>query len=357
MISSLNNNYNYTGLNSVMSRKVFNASPVELIPQNPNVQASDIKVSNVKVRQGQESNYNNNVYFRDPTNNTYVSVGLSDENLQRLQEVFGSQSIKKDGNGNVLLQGKAEEFVSSWFNDIAYKRGYINADTNQDGFLDNTERLNTNSFVNGLMYSNGGKDVNLSSDKNYAKFISSGNTEYDNVKIDKQSSNSIEAELNRMIGLDNDADGSVAFNQLWDTKEFTQYLDKINNSGKNNKKNSLFDSLLSIDGFLKPLEEMDKNLKQMMKEELEKIARKNGIQNQASNQTQSLTTENSTDENSTLEELMKLTKLDKDTLKYNLKNNPNFEDNLISIVNQLTQNVDSMYASSTPVRKSLDIYA
>lgn len=356
MISSLNNNYNYTNLNSVMSSKVFNASPVGLTPQNPN--ASDIQVSSVKVRQSQESNYNNNVYFRDPTNNTYVSVGLSDENLQRLQEVFGSQSVKKDDNGNVLLQGKAEEFVSSWFNDIAYKRGYVNADTNQDGFLDSTERLNTNSFTNGLMYSNGSKDVNLSSDENYTKFISSGNTEYDNVKIDKQSSNSIEAELNRMIELDNDADGSVTFNQLWDTKEFTQYLDKIiNDSGKNNKKNSLFDSLLSIDEFLKPLEEMNKNSKQMMKEELEKIAGKNGIQNQVSNQTQSLTTENSADENSTLEELMKLTKLDKDTLKYNIKNNPNFKDNLISIVNQLTQNVDSMYASNTLTKKSIDIYA
>jgi len=45
--------------------------------------------------------------------------------------------LEKVLEGNqALLKGEVEEFVSSWYADIAYKRGYIQADENKDGFLD-----------------------------------------------------------------------------------------------------------------------------------------------------------------------------------------------------------------------------
>lgn len=58
--------------------------------------------------------------------------------------------------------------------------------------------------------------------------------------------------------------------------------------------------------------------------------------------------------------MAELTKLDKQTLAYNLANNQNFEEDIISIVGELTQNVDSMYSSNTlnlssTSQKALDI--
>lgn len=41
----------------------------------------------------------------------------------------------------------AEKSVSSWFNDIAYTRGYLNTDSDKDGILSIKEQLSTRSFA------------------------------------------------------------------------------------------------------------------------------------------------------------------------------------------------------------------
>lgn len=96
--------YNYIGLSQEMSSAVFTAPSIQLTQQSPN--ADEMQISGVKLRK--ESAYQNNVYFKDPLSNAYVNVGLSDENLSKLKEVFGENALKNEDD-KILLKAKAEE--------------------------------------------------------------------------------------------------------------------------------------------------------------------------------------------------------------------------------------------------------
>lgn len=399
MLNSFGSKYNYFGLGERMSTTFFSTPSTEFTQQNPN--ADEIQISGVKVRKEQESSYQNNVYFRDPLNNAYVNVGLSDENLSKLKEVFGENAVKSEGN-QILLKGKAEEFVSSWYADIAYKRGYIKADENNDGFLNIEERKKTNSFSEGILVSVGKDVFFLNDDKFYQKF-SSINSE-DEARINQYTSSSIEEEFNRMIELDKDTNGSLTLEELWQGK-YTQYLDKVMEDAE--CKGYVPPSFEEV--FYALIETMEES-KELVEEELQKagidastidltasaeevfkniMSQENGAEalnnikerlenketqssanlnetQEASMPNSSTTQENSTtsfaneQDEATFNEIAKLTKLDKETLAYNLAKNQNFEEDIISIVGELTQNVDSLYSSNTlnlSKQKALDIRA
>lgn len=256
----INNKYNYHGLSNEMSSAIFVAPSVELWQRDSNISAEEIQVSGVKVRKEQDSVHKNNVYFRDPFDGSYVKIGISNENLSKLKNLFGVDSVKSEEN-QFLLSNEAERFVSSWYVDIAYKRGYIRADENQDGFLNIEERKNTNSFTLGYMY--GGymvksKDIYLAPNQTYVQ-LTSINPQYDNMRINKLTSSSIEEELNRMIALDKDVNGTITRNQVWDTNEYVKALDDIIDNS-----NSSTLELPSIEEFLRILKEMDSDNKEML---------------------------------------------------------------------------------------------
>ncbi|KGI55600.1 hypothetical protein [Campylobacter sp. MIT 97-5078] len=199
------NGLNYN-INSVAQNLVYSAYKLDLPTNNAE---NTTNISDIKTKDADKSSYINNVYFREGLKGAYVNVGLSDENLQRLQEVFGSQGVKKDDNGNVVLQGKAEEFVSSWFNDIAYKRGYAKADSNNDGSLSLDEKYNTTTFFgNGAIQT--GNNVSAYNFINYAKATAFVNAN-DSAGVDSAVSNSIEEELNKTLENDKDMDGRIYF--------------------------------------------------------------------------------------------------------------------------------------------------
>ncbi|RAX56749.1 hypothetical protein CCZ01_08565 [Helicobacter monodelphidis] len=79
------------------------------------------------------------VIFEDSRSGQNVSVELSSENLEKLKAKFGNRDLIQNQDGSVRLKGKAEELVSGWFDDIAYKRGYLTNDINKDGVLDQEE--------------------------------------------------------------------------------------------------------------------------------------------------------------------------------------------------------------------------
>ncbi|MBX7491576.1 hypothetical protein [Helicobacter turcicus] len=351
----IGNKYNYIGLDNTLSQAVYSAFSVNFNAQEAS--ADKIAISNIKVRKEETSGHSNNVYFRDPLNNAYVKVGLSDENLNKLQNVFGKDSIKKDEEGNVLLKGEAERFVSGWFGDIAYKRGYVRADANQDGNLDIEERKNTNSFTLGLMgMAKGSNVVFLGNDQTYVKFteLPLGNGE----RLERMSSSSIEEELNRTIARDGDSDGLIQRVQVWGSRNnYAQHLDKLADYYEKNPGITL-PSIDEVFGFLK---EMDEDLKEMLKKELEKVGietkdiradmsakeiLKKLMENKESTK-ESLENQELSEEYSTFQQIQDLTKLDKDTLERNLANNPTFEEDIISIVEELVKNVDANYSKST----------
>lgn len=80
-----------------------------------------------------------NIYFRDPITKKLTRSALSGESLSALGREFGSDDMKKRADGSYILSGKAENFVAGWYADIAYTRGYLKADKNNDGYFDEYE--------------------------------------------------------------------------------------------------------------------------------------------------------------------------------------------------------------------------
>ncbi len=371
--------YNYMNLDMKLSTTAYKSAHVsfeeeeDMRKMQEMIEASDILVSNIKVRKEAESPYQNNVYFRDPLNGAYVNVGLSYKNLDRLQEVFGENALKTDGK-NILLKGRAEEFVSSWYADITYKRGYLREDVNQDGFLDRAERMSTHSFNTMQRQFYGGtknKDVNLGNVSTYIKHsqMMPGNSNLSTSLMEKYTSHSIEEELNKMITIDQKANGSIRLNQLGSKQEYAQYLDEIIHAQKQE-----IDSIATEEDLK---EYLLKELLKKTKESLKKQLKKSGMEHKSIEADASLEevmdkivespqstkeplekiqTQATENEDPIFTQIQKLTKLDKQTLKNNLENNPDFEEDIIAIVQGIAQNVDRKYASNT-LERALDIKA
>ncbi|TQR30996.1 hypothetical protein DMB92_07175 [Campylobacter sp. MIT 99-7217] len=82
------------------------------------------------------------VYFRDPITQKLTRSALSEESINRLGKEFGQEELKRRHDGSYVLNGKAESFVSGWYADIAYTRGYLASDKDKDGFLNDNELSN-----------------------------------------------------------------------------------------------------------------------------------------------------------------------------------------------------------------------
>ena len=391
----LHNGLSYD-IHSIANKSAYSAYHLDL--PNSEYVKDDTKISSIKTRSTKQSSFENNVYFKEGLRGEYVHIDLSNENLQRLQETFGNASIKKDSEGNVVLKGEAERFVSAWFNDIAYKRGYLKADANNDGVLSLEEKYNTTAFFGNSITQIGNRIVgsDYMTYEKHSAFANANEPIHPNHIL-----NSIEEELNRTLQFDKDMDGRIYVGDMIPSKDILNFFQKImrHNTGLNALQQKLQPnawntpqglptaevSFLFLSQTMKDLrkileEQLKKHLEQVMqsntidpnasaKEIFEKImSKENGteilnaikerLEKQSSpNAKQSVSNSTTQENNTTLfnnkkdenifNEIAKLTKLDKETLAYNLANNENFEENIISIVEELTQNVDSMYASNT----------
>lgn len=122
-------------------------------------------------------------------------------------------TLAGDMMGSYILSGKAESFVSSWYADIAYTRGYIKSDKNQDGFLDNQELANVRGGFIGLNSSKGlfvesYIPIGGSIDSLGNKFIKERPSD---AKDGFYASSTIGLELDKMVQKDGDFDGNLTY--------------------------------------------------------------------------------------------------------------------------------------------------
>lgn len=327
-------------------------------------------------------NDNSNVYFRDAFTNEVIGVELTSENIARLQNVFGSGALENIGNGKAILSGRAEEFVSGWYADIAHKRGYLRADTDFNGILSAEEKKNTTSFFGVSAFVNG----NSIAPAEFLRYSKAG--AFSNASQAPNSSDSIAQELNKTLEYDKDMDGRI----LWgDTGTLASDMEYLKSFIDEDSKGYVPPS---IDEFLAFLKKIMEDLKKMSEEELKKVGidsntidleasaeevfkqimeKDNGanilkniqekLENQGKNSKNEISKANTgqtidnVEDNSTFAEISKLTKLDKETLAYNLQKNPNFEEDIISLVQELTQNVDRIHSNTFELQRALDILA
>ena len=210
----------------VLSQDVQNRSKTELTELDKSIDS--LTNTSIKVNFN-ESTFKNQVYFKDETSGEFIKIGLSDENLEKLQRVFGKQDFFTKSDGSQILSGKAESFVAGWFGDIAYKRGYASSDANGDGYLSQDELANTNSgFTAHGMYYIGLKVAALDSTETYMKYSSDFQDKHKTMSsAGKYASDSIEKELNKTIQNDKNSDGKIAYGEMLDKNEHEQDVTDI----------------------------------------------------------------------------------------------------------------------------------
>ncbi|MBQ3167960.1 hypothetical protein [Campylobacter sp.] len=225
---------NFIGYGDIASNNIFST-----VKQNQNERSQNelaeldksidsLTNTSIKVNFN-ESTFKNQVYFKDETSGEFIKIGLSDENLEKLQRVFGKQDFFTKSDGSQILSGKAESFVAGWFGDIAYKRGYASSDANGDGYLSQDELANTNSgFTSHGVFNLYSMTDTSTSTESYMKLGDSFKNQHSSsYAAGKYASDSIEKELNKTIQNDKNSDGKIAYGEIMDKNEHEQDVTDI----------------------------------------------------------------------------------------------------------------------------------
>lgn len=228
--------FNHFGYESIADISMFslqkqatnNRSDTELSKLDKSIDS--ITSTKIKVNFN-ESAFKNQVYFKDNTSGEYIKIGLSDENLAKLKSVFDIKDFFNRDDGSTILNGKAESFVGGWFGDIAYKRGYLEADSNSDGFMNSIELMDTYSgFGSEGSYYLGDMKAIADGASGYTQYTREFQNRHSTMSNNnKYTSDTIEKELNRTLNSDKNSDGNITYGEIMSKDEHEQdVIDQIN---------------------------------------------------------------------------------------------------------------------------------
>lgn len=272
---------NFLNLNSTFDTSIYKA-----LKAGANVD-TNVSIKDYVNNESSSSEFKNKVFFTDIVSGQRISVNLSDKNLNDLQNTFGTSQVKQNQNGTYELSGEAQNLVAGWFGDIAYQRGYLEADADKNGSLDKNEFGNTRSGVGieaYLSYENGKISVQTQA-YSYAQF--SNQKKYlDNLGYTPENfshritdfTHSITQELNNTLSKDKDKDGVLKLSELVVDKdksesEYKSALRQV--LGNQQKAEKIIGSglkyvKLDLSGLFIDVKQMLEELEKMMKEALMK---------------------------------------------------------------------------------------
>ena len=331
-------NFTFNGtkfdFNGAQSKDIFSSLGnlnQDSLTQFGKIVKKNLEVDAIKVRSNLSKTYeyNNEVSFKDLISNNTINIKLSDENLEKLKLTFGTENFSKNANGEIIISGEAEKFVSGWFGDIAYKRGYALADSDKNGLLDDKEKTNTlagygtqgNFFI-------GGENTKFSTNVNYVSIESVASYLPYNKHYDAPLQNSIEKELNKTLKADVNMDGYLSLGELHSKQEIIN-LTKKNIEGKSRPTPDVF-----VD--------IHKLLEQMKKEDIERL--KKWLEAQLERQLEAERFVSAEEYFSAMEKEMKnlsiSLKVSQEVLIKNI-DNANFKDDISSIISEIKQNTQA----------------
>lgn len=154
------------------------------------------------------------VAFEDERSKQLVSVNLSSRNLLRLISHFGGENnffVRNDGV--VRLNGDAQNFVSGWFDKVAYEMNLLGADTDKNGLISGDELANTFFYESPYVYGNTKKDVSIYTLTGGAK-IAYNESDLRGVQIERV----IDGSLNALLDEDKNMDGKITFVEHFGSK-------------------------------------------------------------------------------------------------------------------------------------------
>ena len=302
-------------LNGIQNRAVFSSlsnMSQDNLQNFAKIVNKNLDTNNIKTSSNLAKNYefSNEISFTDKISTNTINLRISDENLSRLKTHFGSQNFDKDKSGKITLKGEAADFVSGWFGDIAYKRNYAGADSDKNGFLNDSEKgktlagyaTNTTKKVEGANVT----DVDFNGVSSYLPYSK---------HYDAPLANTIEKALNETLKADINMDGYLNLIEL-------QSKEQIIKSAKKTIEGET--PTQTGEGGVDLLEELMKKLKKRL-EELSKRLNLGDIDELAK----------SLDKD--LQNLAVSLKVSKETLVENL-DNADFASNLRSLIDEIKQN-------------------
>ena len=306
-------------LNGIQNRAVFSSlsnMSQDNLQNFAQIINKNLDTNNIKTSSNLAKNYefSNEISFTDKISTNTINLRLSDENLSRLKTHFGSQNFDKDKSGKITLKGEAADFVSGWFGDIAYKRNYAGADSDKNGFLNDSEKGETLAGYGALVsYKTDEKDgsnvvlVQMDGVSSYLPYSK---------HYDAPLANTIEKALNETLKADINMDGYLNLIEL-------QSKEQIIKSAKKTIEGETPTQMIDNGGDTKSTQEQMDKLKKWLKE-LKKRLKLGDINKFI----QKLDKE--------LQGLALSLKMSKETLINNL-DNPNFANDIHLLINEIKQ--------------------
>ena len=306
-------------LNGIQNRAVFSSlsnMSQDNLQNFAKIINKNLDTNNIKTSSNLAKNYefSNEISFTDKISTNTINLRLSDENLSRLKTHFGSQNFDKDKSGKITLKGEAADFVSGWFGDIAYKRNYAGADSDKNGFLNDSEKGETLAGYGALVsYKTDEKDgsnvvlVQMDGVSSYLPYSK---------HYDAPLANTIEKALNETLKADINMDGYLYLIEL-------QSKEQIIKSAKKTIEGETPTQMIDNGGDTKSTQEQMDKLKKWLKE-LKKRLKLGDIDKFI----QKLDKE--------LQGLALSLKMSKETLINNL-DNPNFANDIHLLINEIKQ--------------------
>lgn len=216
------------------------------------------------------------VAFEDERSKQLVSVNLSTRNLLRLISHFGGENnffVRNDGV--VRLNGDAQNFVSGWFDKVAYEMNLLGADTDKNGLISGDELANTFFYENPYVYGNAKKaeDISIYTLTGGAK-IAYDESDLRGVQIERV----IDGSLNALLDGDKNMDGKITFVEHFGSKMMALGSVEMELKGGSNAGFNPFEFML--EELKKMLEELQQKLQKGLKsaDKLKEKAATQGLQ-------------------------------------------------------------------------------
>lgn len=216
------------------------------------------------------------VAFEDERSKQLVSVNLSTHNLLRLISHFGGENnffVRNDGV--VRLNGDAQNFVSGWFDKVAYEMNLLGADADKNGLISGDELANTFFYESPYVYGNAKKaeDVSIYTLTGGAK-IAYDESDLRGVQIERV----IDGSLNALLDEDKNMDGKITFVEHFGSKMMALGSIEMELKGGSNADFNPFEFML--EELKKMLEELQQKLQEGLKsaDKLKEKAATQGLQ-------------------------------------------------------------------------------
>lgn len=216
------------------------------------------------------------VAFEDERSKQLVSVNLSTRNLLRLISHFGGENnffVRNDGV--VRLNGDAQNFVSGWFDKVAYEMNLLGADADKNGLISGDELANTFFYESPYVYGNTKKDVSIYTLTGGAK-IAYGESDLRGVQIERV----IDGSLNALLDEDKNMDGKITFVEHFGSKMMALGSVEMELNGSCSDAGGCNPFELMLEELKKILEELQQKLQKDLKsaDKLKEKATTQGLQ-------------------------------------------------------------------------------